>query len=372
MTIGIDISMLMYAGSGVASYTENLVKTLIGDHPEHRYKLFYSSFRKPPAFENFKKEFGRRSKIITYHMPPRFFNLLWNKYDVLSVNKLIGDVDVFHSSDYLRPPLTKKTKGITTIHDLTWKKFPQFHTQDIVDLHTRKMEKTIRYGDTILVDSKNTKKDLLHYFPSCNRNKIHTVYLGVGDRFRVIGDTKKIKGILEKYNIPFPQKFLLYVGAIEPRKNLDTAIRMFHQLIQEEQYQDYTFFLIGRAGWKNQHIFQLITDLHVEDRVKFLGYVENEDLPYFYNAAAAHIYLSLYEGFGLPPLEAAQCGTPSLVYKKSSLIETFPITYPFASRGRELLTLKKLLVKKPDLTFVYAFTWKRYVDEYIKIISSAI
>ncbi len=368
MTIGFDISLLMYAGSGVATYMQNLVQTLIETHPKHSYKLFYSSLRKPPAYFDFVKSIGNKAQIYTYHIPPRFFNYMWNTYHVGSIEKFIGQVDVFHSSDYLRPPMSSSTRSVTTIHDLTWKKFPQFHTQAIIDLHTKKLEKTIQYNDTIIVDSENTKKDLLHYFPSCKKDNVHTLHLGIDKRFGKLSTSNKTKAVLKKYGVQTSSDFLLYVGAIEPRKNLDRAIHIFANLIKEKEYRDYRFLLVGRAGWKNEHIFKLISDLGLEEKIQFVGYVTDEDLPHFYNAAKANIYLSLYEGFGLPPLEAARCGTPTLMYRNSSLTETFPSNYLFAQDGEELSTLKMILEKAPSLSFSEKFTWEKYAKKYLEIV----
>ena len=118
-------------------------------------------------------------------------------------------------------------------------------------------------------------------------------------------------------------KFLFYVGAIEPRKNLVTAIEVFSQLLKTTNYQLPTtilqFIIAGRAGWKNESVFQLVKDLKLEDKVKFIGYVEDKDLPYLYNAASLTVYLSSYEGFGLPPLESLACGTKVIAGDNSSL-----------------------------------------------------
>src|SRR3989344_9279245 len=322
MTIGFDISMLMYEGSGVATYTKHLILNLVKYYPQNQYKLFYSSLRKPHAYFDFLNKIGTKAEVFTYHIPPRFLNYVWNTHSILSIQSLIGDMDIYHSSDYLRPPLKPTVKGVTTLHDLTWKKYPQYHTKDIVELHSRKMKKTIKYKDTIIVDSANTKKDLLYYFPAAVKNKIHVLYPGISDLHGAGNSKNKIKNVLKKYKVPFTHKFLLYVGAIEPRKNLETAIKTFHRFIQEKQYQNFTFLFIGRAGWKNDNIFAQISNLHLQNKIQFVGYVDDADLPCFYQAASALVYLSHYEGFGLPLLEASRCGTPSLLYKNSSMAET--------------------------------------------------
>lgn len=372
MKIGFDISMLVYQGSGVATYTYNFVKSLLINDKESEYKLFYSSLRRPKNFYylNHFKKLG--AKIYSYYFPPRLLKLWWNRFHIFPIEWFIGEVDVFHSSDFLRPPFSGKTKGITTIHDLTWKKFPEFHTNDIIEAHSRKLKKTIQYGDLIMTVSTHTKNDLLYYYPQINKEKILVNYQGLDDRFRIIQDKSSIKKVLSKYGIQYPREYLLYVGAIEPRKNLETAIQTYAELIRVKKYENFEFLLVGRAGWKNENIFQQIKQLNLQNKIKFIGFVEDEDLPYFYNASKVCIYLSLYEGFGLPPLEAAKCSIPTLVYSNSSLVETIPKDYPVARKGKELTTLIQLLEDKTVINQKYLekFNWTSHCRKFLDFIST--
>lgn len=372
MKIGIDISMLVYQGSGVANYTYNFVKTLLQIDSKNEYHLFYSSFRRPPNM-SFLEEYKKKgAHVYSFRLPPRVIKYIWNTGHLLPVEWLIGKMDVYHSSDFLRPPLMSNTRGITTVHDLTWKLFPQYHTPDVVSAHEKKMQKTLKFGDTVLVDSKNTLKDLLTCYPEFNTEKIHVLYPGIDPRFRKIADINKVKTILSRYNVQFPNKYLLYVGAIEPRKNIETAVRTFAKLIKLAKFAEYKFLLVGRAGWKNENIFQLIRELQLESEILFVGYVSDDDLPYFYNAAQATMYISLYEGFGLPPLESAACGTPALLYQNSSMAETFPSSYPFCKVGTEQETLINLLEHKysnHELQKISEkFSWINYANSFLQIV----
>ncbi len=380
MRIGFDISMLVYQGSGVATYTYNLVKNLLQYDKKNEYRLFYSSLRRPKNFYYLDELKKLGAKVYDYPFPPRVLKLWWNKYHLLPAEWFIGKVDIFHSSDFLRPPLFMGTKGITTIHDLTWKIYPEFHTKDVVKAHERKLEKTINYGDTIIVDSYNTKHDLVKFYPNIEKtNKIYVAYPGVDDRFKPIKDKKTIKNVLKKYGLPYPRNYLLYVGAIEPRKNLTTAIKVFHQLISKstlqsprlKKYDDLQFLIVGRAGWKNENIFQLVNELRLGKKFRFIGFVEDKDLPYFYNAAKVFIYLSKYEGFGLPPLEAARCSIPSLIYPNSSLKEIFPSNYPFTKKGEEISTLRALLERKIKIDFKYfdKYSWIDFIKTFTHLVN---
>ncbi|MFA6081565.1 MAG: glycosyltransferase family 1 protein [Patescibacteria group bacterium] len=371
MKIGIDITMLVYAGSGVANYTFNLAKNLLEIDKENEYRLFYSSLRRPKNFyylDELKKAGG---KIYDYKFPPTLLQLWWSKLHIIPVEWFIGKVDVFFSSDFLRPPLLPGTRGITTVHDLTWKLFPQYHEERIIRAHEKKLAKTIKYNDTIIVDSINTKQDLLKLYSRINNEKITVLYPGIGEQFKQI-DNNKIKQILTKYSI-LNTKYLLYVGAIEPRKNLVRSIEVFSELIKDKKFSDFKFIIAGRAGWKNEDVFERIKRLKLENKVKFIGFVEDEDLPYLYNAASLTVYLSSYEGFGLPPLESLACGTKVIAGDNSSLIETIDKKFLVNVNDKDKILEKmkyllgnKIVINSDEIK--KRFNWKESAKRFLKII----
>lgn len=390
MTIGVDITPLLFPATGVAKYTYNLVKNLLLIDKKNQYKLFFVSKNSKNHYPFLKEFENLGAKIYHYQIPFKLLQFFWQKLNIIPVDFFVGKVDIFYANDFLRSP--SKTKTITTIHDLTWKLYPEYHTKEVIEAHTIKLEKTIKYGDEIIVDSENTKNDLLKLYPQVDKNKVHVIYPGVEERYKdkskvppkTAGkqkskvDEEKSKIIFEKYlknNIRstfYVSRYILYVGAIEPRKNLDIAIKLYHQLLTTNYLLlDTKFFIIGRAGWKNEKIFSLVKDLHLEDKVIFLGYVEDDDLPVFYQNALATIYLSEYEGFGLPPLESAYCETPVLLYKNSSLKELFTDDYPYAKKGKELETLKYLIKNKinPKTYLKQDFSYKKTAQEFLKLIT---
>ena len=368
MLIAIDISQLIYQGSGVANYTYNLVKNLLAIDKKNTYKLFFAAknpFKKYSFLEEFKT---LGAKIYRYPIPMKLQKFLWQKNDFLSINRLIDQCDIFYSSDFLRPKTDKNVKGITTIHDLSWKLYPQYHTDDVIKAHEKKIEKTIKYDDEIIVDSENTKNDLLKLYPQIKEQKIHVIYPGVGESFKKIDDKKTIEKVIKKY-LTFDFcllnfDFFLYVGAIEPRKNLDVAIKVFHKLLNTKYLLlDTKFLIIGRAGWKNEKIFKLVKDLKLEDKVIFVGYVEDQDLPYFYSGAKLTFYLSSYEGFGLPPLESLACRTPVLAGNNSSMKETLPKEFLVDEKNEKEVYKKviEILEKKPKINLEkirQKFSWQ--------------
>jgi len=398
MIIGIDISQLIYQGSGVANYTYNLVKNLLLSNTQsppiptkeqiiischscesrnpYTYKLFFASKNPVKRYSFIEKFKNLGAKIYRYPIPMKLQQWLWQKNDFLSINRLIGNCDIFFSSDFLRPKTDKNVKGITTIHDLSWKLFPQYHTDDVIKAHEKKLEKTIKYNDEIIVDSKNTKNDLLKLYPMIKEEKINVVYPGIGESFKKIGDKKAIENVIKKYLKRFTfnvSRYMLYVGALEPRKNLDITIKVFHKLLNTNYLLlDTKFLIIGRAGWKNEKIFKLVKNLKLEDKVLFLGYVEDKDLPYFYSGATLTFYLSSYEGFGLPPLESLACGTPVLAGDNSSMKETLPKEFLVNEKDEEEVYKKvvEILNKKPKIDsqkIKEKFSWQNSIKSIVKL-----
>lgn len=361
MKIGIDISMLVYHGSGVASYTDDLVTALLTSNSGHEYHLFYSSLRRPLGFTLLDKYKKLGGVIHDYRLPPRVLKWLWNTHELLPVEWLIGKVDCYLSSDFLRPPLLAGTIGLTTVHDLTWKIFPQYHTPEVVEAHEQKLRRTITHQDIILVDSESTKKDLQKYYPEC-KNEVHLLLLAI--------DLKKFRPVRQKKG----KSYLLYVGAIEPRKNLDSVVQGFAKLLKDPEFKDYQLVLAGRAGWKNSELFQTVKKLGLGERVIFPGYIKEQDLPALYSGSALFLYLSKYEGFGLPPLEAIACGTRILTSSNSSLAEIIPPLYRMkeiedpAIIARHIKRVLKL--PPPDQSLVSQYSWANYVESLLTILNS--
>lgn len=376
MIIGVDITTLAYQGFGVTNYTYNLIKNLLTIDKINEYHLFYSSFHRSKNalyLDEFKK---LGAVVYQYHIPLAILQYFWGKLNVFPVEWLIGKVDAFYFSDFLRPPLLPGTKGVTTVHDLVWKIYPQYHEQRIIDAHTIKLQKTIKYHDAVITDSQSTKNDLIKYYPEISgKKRIHVIYPGIGEEFKSINNKNKTEQVLKKYGINYPGNFLLYVGAVEPRKNLNLSIEVFSQLIKDEKYRNYKFVIAGKAGWKNEDVFQSIKQLKLEDKVKFTGYIENEDLPFLYNATSLTVYLSSYEGFGLPPLESLACGTKVIAGDNSSLRETIDQKFlvDVSDKDKVLEKIKYLLSNKIEINTEEVqekFNWQEVARKFLKIINS--
>ncbi|HUV72385.1 MAG TPA: glycosyltransferase family 1 protein [Clostridia bacterium] len=301
MRIGIDISQIVYQGTGVASYTRFLVESLVKVAPNEEFVLFGSSLRNRQPLNEFVKslEVKNVQKKFSF-LPPKLLEFLWNGVHVLPIEAFTGPLDVFHSSDWLEPP-TRKAKRVTTIHDLAVFKHPETFIRrgghDIVANQKRKLHFVKHYSDLVIAVSQTTKKDVVEILGIPER-KVRVIY-EAADPFYSPRSEKEIKAAKEKFGIE--REYILSVGTREPRKNLDRLVMAFAEIAGTNK--DLSLVIVGKYGWGTQNS-------KLESKVKILGFVEKEDLVGLYSGAKAFVYPSLYEGFGLPILEAMASGCP--------------------------------------------------------------
>ncbi len=184
------------------------------------------------------------------------------------------------------------------------------------------IEKFLKNFDRILAVSENTKKDIIDLC-GIAEDRVEVVYPGVSDKYRKITDSDvNLKRVRDKYNLS--DKFFLYLGTIEPRKNICSIIKAFDLFVKGNNNNNnlnYQLILAGGTGWKNKQIFRAWKKSKNKRRIKFLGYIPNSDKVYLYNLAKVFVYPSFYEGFGFPPLEALLCGKRVIIGRSSSLGE---------------------------------------------------
>jgi glycosyltransferase involved in cell wall biosynthesis len=228
----------------------------------------------------------------------------------------LGNVDILHSNTFCSP---KKHPGklVVTIHDLSFFVYPEFHTEAN---RTHCLKGTIEaalYADKIIAVSDHTKNDLVKYL-NVPEEKIAVIYEAAGEQFKPVRDEALIRTVRKKYSLQ--KEYILTVGSIEPRKNHKRLIEAYSMLPAELRRQ-YDLVVAGGKGWLNSDIPALVEKLKLSTNVRFIGYVAEEDLPTLYSTATVFAYPSLYEGFGLPVLEAMACGCPTIVSANSSLSE---------------------------------------------------
>lgn len=293
----------------------------------------------------------------------------------------INQYDIFHSPFLPIPEelkgLNKPTKVIT-IHDFIPLIYPEFFgTWNKV-----MMDKTLKSIDEStfpICVSESTKNDLCR-FAKIDPEKVFVVPLAASkEYFYPELNREKRNTILQKYNIPSDQKYFLSLSTLEPRKNIERTIRSFFTLIQEQKINDLNLVLVGTKGWDFGAIFKEIeSNPHLKNKIIITGFVEDEDLAVLYSAARAFVYPSLYEGFGLPPLEAMQCGIPVISSNNSSIPEVVgeagilinPIDNEEITESMWKLYSDDTLHQQLSalaLQQAEKFSWQKFMDEHLKI-----
>lgn len=311
MDIGILSDRLNRSKTGIGIYTYNLIQGLVQTKKDLDNIHLIN-------YEKTKDIYGLDEIIISNPLQKYseksfyFWHLLLN--NCLRKNTL--NIDIVHSPENAALFVKLKSqKKVITVYDITPRLFPETFTSLTVLRYRLLFAKSLKTADKIITISDSTKRDLIEHY-NIPSEKIVTIYLGVDRRFKPL-DQHAVTGYKQTHALNYP--FILYVGTLEPRKNIPTLIRAFAKL--KKQGLDHKLVIAGGKGWKYHSIFKLIEVLHLQKEVIFPGYIPAEDLPYLYNAADLFVYPSLYEGFGLPPLEAMACGTPVITSSTSSLPE---------------------------------------------------
>jgi len=279
--------------------------------------------------ENSIKIKGANSRVKRKFLPFRkekLFRYLYGKmgifnYKNIHFENILKEADIFHSFYYPVNDEIRKypnLKKVVTIHDLIPILFPDLHfTSDLI----KKIIASIGKDGYAICVSENTKRDLLNYAPHLNPDHIFVNLLAASKSlFYVCKDEEKFNLIKKKYNLP--DKYFLSVSTLEPRKNVDFVIRTFLKVIKENGIDDLGLVLVGAKGWDYDKIFDEYNNAQeLKDKIVITGRVPDEDLASLYSHAHSFYYMSLYEGFGLPPLEAMQCGVATVTSDTSSLPE---------------------------------------------------
>lgn len=309
--------------TGIGYYQEGLTKSLMKNKSEDNFVFNCFSFLEPEYVEKrFKKLLpsnAKRKKVR--YMKSGLYRMIWGLFPI-PYRMFFGKNDVTHFCNYLIPPFVGGKK-VCTIHDLAFKVYPETVRRRTRAVLNSRLKSTIKRADHIVVDSQFTKNELLRFY-KVDEDKVSVVYCGVDfDTFAPMELDNKCSSVLEKYSLRDGEYFL-YLGTIEPRKNISAMIGAYAEYVKrarQEKCNVYPFILAGKLGWYYDEILERVKILGVENLVRFIGYVDKEDMPYLYSRATAFVFVSLYEGFGIPVAEAMACGTAVLASDSSSIPE---------------------------------------------------
>jgi glycosyltransferase involved in cell wall biosynthesis len=244
----------------------------------------------------------------------RALTILWHRLRLpVPVEWFTGPVDIFHSTDFVLPPV-RQAKTILTVHDLTFMRLPHCAQAGLRAYLNNVVPRSIERANLVLADSQSTKNDLIELL-GVSPDKIEVVYAGVERRFRPMKGEVALRRVKKRYGLNF--RFILSLGTLEPRKNFTRLVEAY-ALMRDKELK---LVIAGGKGWLYDEIFAKVEELSLEDKIVFPGFIADEDLPALYNLAELFVFPSLYEGFGLPPLEAMACGTPVVTSDRPSLPE---------------------------------------------------
>jgi glycosyltransferase involved in cell wall biosynthesis len=310
MRIGIDATALPPQPVGAGNYIIQLIRALAGLEVEDEFVVFAQ--RKGHALIDIPEIDSFEWVILEDSNPGS--RLIWEQTIFPQLIKKSG-VDLLHSLHYTRP-VRLPCASVVTFHDMTFFLYPELHTRAKRLFFPQAIRVSARLADALIANSESTRQDVIRVL-GISPEKIKTTQLGVNSAFRPINDPVAKRKIAEKYDLP--ERFILYVGLIEPRKNLPLLISAYRRLL--DSGENYKLVLVGRYGWMYDELLKQMNNLDLEGMIHFTGYVSQEDLPLVYNLSSLFAYPTSYEGFGLPVLEAMACGVPVITTDVSSLPE---------------------------------------------------
>ncbi len=318
MIIGVDYTAAAWQGAGIGRYTRELIRAAVGRDRGLRYTLFYAARGLPagsPYLAELRALCAANPNVRARPIPlsPRLLTVLWQRLRLpLRAELLAGPMDVLHAPDFVLPPTRART--LLTVHDLTFLVRPECAEAGLRRYLSAAVPRALARADMVLVDSRATADDLARLL-GVGGPRVRLVYPGVDPRFRPLPAAEAEPA---RAALGLPADFLLFVGTLEPRKNLP---RLLEGFAMAGLPPELALVVVGRRGWLYEEIFATVERLGLGSRVRFLDFVDDAHLPALYNLARAFIYPSLYEGFGLPALEALACGTPVVTAAVSSLPE---------------------------------------------------
>jgi glycosyltransferase involved in cell wall biosynthesis len=310
MPIYLDISPAVHAKAGLSRYSDTLAQALLHQSPG-RFAFFYNrsgDSHIPPWLNE------QRARSIRAGYKPWRMAIWLGQLVRLGFDRLVPDCELFHATEHLLLPL-RGCPTVLTVHDLIFHLLPQHHKRLNRWYLNAAMPLYCRRASAIICISEHTKRDLVRLW-GVNADKVHVIYEAASPRFQLT-PPGQVAAVRARYGLP--ERYLLTVGTIEPRKNLSRLLDVLALLRRQEG--DVRLVVVGGKGWLYHDFFARLQAFEPRDAVILPGFVPDEDLPAVYGGATLTVMASLYEGFGLPILESMACGTPVVSSRASSLPE---------------------------------------------------
>lgn len=324
--IGFDVTAALAQGGGIGRYTRELIQALVAADPSKAYTLFSA---RPPEVLPVPNSLPLAPNAIHRPAPltEQWLYRLWYRLRLpVPVQTVTGPIDLFHSPDFVLPPVSGHIPTLLTVHDLSFVHFPDTFPARLVDYLNSVVPWSVARASHVLADSVATQRDLRQVW-DVPEEKITVLTSGVNQRFQPVIDPVVLRSVRERYGLG-QAPYFLSVGTVQPRKNYPMLVRAYRSVADRLPHD---LIIAGGRGWLAEGLLAEIERQDLSDRVKLVGFVDDPDLPALYSAATGLVFPSMYEGFGLPLLEAMACGTPVISSSASCLPEI--ITAPDGDAG---------------------------------------
>jgi glycosyltransferase involved in cell wall biosynthesis len=309
----LDLTALLPEVTGVDRYMIQLVVHLGKVDQRNRYRIYIN-------WEDRNRLTGllpSNFQVIPLSLRARLARLVFQQM-VMPIVAECWDADVVHSPSFIMPMVRGRRNHVLTIHDMTSFTLPRHHIPLRRSFAYRQLLLgSIRRAHVITVPSQSSREDVLHWVPDLPSSRVRVIPAGINEEFKVY-PREAIRQTLERLSLP--ASYILYVGTIEPRKNLELLVQAYKRLVTMGKTKEH-LVLAGRKGWGYDTLLKQIEHSDLRSRIHITGYVYQKDLPFLYGGASLFVYPSLQEGFGFPPLEAMACGVPTISSHTSSLGE---------------------------------------------------
>jgi glycosyltransferase involved in cell wall biosynthesis len=314
MRITIDYSAAIRQGAGIGTYVRNLVGAMLQQDKNNQYTLLTSGQSSPE--HPFPEAANVRGRNV--FIPDRILNVLWYRLHApLSATLFSGTTDLYHGPDFVLPPLPRHVKKVVTIHDLAFLEHPEYAVPSLADYLRKVVPEAVQAADIVATVSHEVSRTLSKHFQT-PAEKMVVVPNGVSPHFRRITDPIILGATLHKFGLKHP--LVLGVGTMEPRKNHMGLIKAFYQA-QQKKGGPAMLAIAGGQGWLYEETKQLVEELKLEKKVRFLGRVSELELITLYSMADVFAFPSFAEGFGIPLIEAMACGAPVITSNLSAMPE---------------------------------------------------
>lgn len=311
--IGLNAHLLSlsqsYRGAGISWYIVNLLKSLGRVSPEF---LRYSIFLRDRAFQGQAPALSLRFSRLPTQQPA--VRILWEQF-IQPVALSRAGVDLLHALAFVSP-VAVKVPVVVTVYDLSFLRYPEAFRPFNRWYLSHFTARSVKQAKAVVAISESTRQDVINFLKT-PPERVHTVYCGVDAAFHPLPPAQ-VAAFRARQQLP--EQFILFLGTLEPRKNVAGLLRAYAQWRAHDS-QAWPLVLAGGKGWYYAEIFKLVEALNLTAWVRFPGYVPQDELPLWYNAASLFVYPSHFEGFGLPVLEAMACGTPVITSTAASLPE---------------------------------------------------